>query len=165
VTERQSHGAYRDVADLARRVRLGRKHLETLAAAGALASLGVSRRQALWSAGVLADEHGRPHLGHRTGGDRTPWCQPPLPGTAVGSRAPDLPEMSAQERHVADLRLTGVSTETHPLAFLRTALAEDGVVEVVRVGQQGNGATGACGWGCHSPSASVHGCRDRLPQH
>ena len=140
VTERQSHGAYRDVADLARRVRLGRKHLETLAAAGALASLGVSRRQALWSAGVLADEHGRPHLGHRTGGDRTPWCQPPLPGTAVGSRAPDLPEMSAQERHVADLRLTGVSTETHPLAFLRTALAEDGVVEVVRVGQQGNGA-------------------------
>nr|WP_300338401.1 error-prone DNA polymerase [Actinomyces sp.] len=139
VAERQAHGAYRDVADLARRVRLSRRHLETLAAAGALSSLGVSRRQALWSAGALADEHGRPRLTTRAADGRTSWYQPPLPGTAVGARAPELPEMSAQERHVTDLRLTGVSTETHPLAFLRSALAEDGVVEVSGVSQQGDG--------------------------
>ncbi|WP_172119963.1 error-prone DNA polymerase [Actinomyces faecalis] len=140
VAERERHGAYADVTDLARRVRLSRRNLETLAAAGALASLGVTRRQALWSAGALAGEHGRLRTGQ---GRDTAWYQPPLPGTAVGATAPVLREMTPQERHAADLRLTGVSTETHPLAFLRGALAEDGVVEVASLPSLGN-AVRAC---------------------
>ncbi|QPL04515.1 MULTISPECIES: error-prone DNA polymerase [Actinomyces] len=144
VSEREAHGAYRNVADLARRVRLSRARLENLAAAGALASLGMSRREALWSAGALAGEHGtrhtvrlsaRPAGGHQSDGvagasaeQPAAWYQPTLPGTTPGVRAPQLRAMSAHEEHVADLRLTGVSAFTHPLAFLRPLLQADGVM-------------------------------------
>ena len=147
VSEREAHGPYRDVADLARRVRLSRTHLESLAAAGALTCLGASRREALWAAGALAGEHGSRHGGRRPGaGTRTPtgaqvataWYQPALPGTTPGARAPRLSDMSAHEEHVADLRLTGVSTSTHPIAFLRPLLEADGVLsadELLRGGR------------------------------
>ena len=51
VTERRTHGPYRDLADLARRVSLSRSRLEALAVSGALDSLGTERRQALWLPG------------------------------------------------------------------------------------------------------------------
>ncbi|MGK2348083.1 error-prone DNA polymerase [Actinomyces sp. W5033] len=169
VSEREAHGLYQDIADLARRVRLSRTHLENLAAAGALTSLGVSRREALWAAGVLADEHGSRHTlrpprrgtaGNAASAREAParvrkaasarepgpavtrrtigpglgtqqpaaWYQPTLPGTTPGARAPRLRAMSAYEEHATDLRLTGVSTSTHPLAFLRPLLQADGVL-------------------------------------
>lgn len=230
VAERAAHGPFRDVADLARRVRLSRARLETLAASGALASLGVERREALWAAGVLAGEYGQRHLlggtprsgasrtgqprsgasrlegptapgesrqagtsrsrnrtGRRRRGPRaviagsaglagstgltgltgtagsaspgvpaqdpsgaltlpasprpasarpastqppTAWYQPPLPGTAVGARAPELVEMTSQERQVADLRLTGVTTEGYPTSYVRDSLTEAGVLRI-----------------------------------
>ena len=128
-------------------MRLSRTHLESLAAAGALTCLGASRREALWAAGALAGEHGSRHGGRRPGaGTRTPtgtqppaaWYQPALPGTTPGARAPRLRDMSAHEEHVADLRLTGVSTSTHPIAFLRPLLEADGVLsadELLRGGR------------------------------
>ena len=139
VSERLTHGPYADVADLARRVRLSRRRLETLAAAGALASLGVGRRQALWAAGALSEEHGRP-------GPRRPasqaggrWYQPPLPGTAVGARAPRLPPMTDRERQAADLRLTGTSTRGFPTVFVRPDLARSGVLPIAEAARRGAG--------------------------
>ena len=209
VAERDAHGPYADVADLARRVRLSRARLETLAACGALASLGVERREALWAAGVLAGEYGQRHLltgpssqregraqhsvrtsrrrrgsarpvltapsggrGPGTGSGAAPlqgshpndparaalsaestepvqaaqpaepvqaWYQPPLPGTAVGAHAPALREMTAHERQVADLRLTGVSAESYPTVFLREGLTDSGVIPVSEVARREDG--------------------------
>ena len=138
VTERCAHGPYRDLADLARRVSLSRSRLESLAVSGALDSLGVERRQALWAAGVLADEHGRRRGASRQGPEV--WCQPTLPGTAVGAQAPTLPTMTDLERQAADLSLTGVSTQGSPLRLLRPSLAADGVLSAADLVDQEHGS-------------------------
>lgn len=138
VTERRAHGPYRNLADLARRVSLSRSRLESLAVSGALDSLGVERRQALWAAGVLSDEHGRRRGASRQG--QGAWCQPTLPGTAVGAQAPTLPTMTDRERQAADLSLTGVSTQGSPLRLLRPSLAADGVLSTADLADQEHGS-------------------------
>ena len=138
VTERCAHGPYQDLADLARRVSLSRSRLESLAVSGALDSLGVERRQALWAAGVLSDEHGRRRGASRQGPEV--WCQPTLPGTAVGAQAPTLPTMTDRERQAADLSLTGVSTQGSPLRLLRASLTADGVLSAADLADQEHGS-------------------------
>ena len=137
VAERRAHGPYRDLADLARRVSLSRPNLETLAASGALDSLGVERRRALWAAGVLSDEHGR----HRGASHQDPgaWFQPTLPGTIAGAVAPALPAMTSREQQVADLSLTGVSTYGSPLTLLRPGLSAEGVLTTADLSDQDHG--------------------------
>ena len=139
VSERLERGPYTDVADLARRVRLSCRHLEILAASGALGSLGVDRRQALWSAGVLAGESGESgEYGRVVGesgktGETGHWYQPPLPGTAIGARAPHLTPMTARERQTADLRLTGTSVQGCPTIFVRPELVRAGILRIADV--------------------------------
>ena len=137
VAERRAHGPYRDLADLARRVSLSRSNLETLAASGALDSLGVERRRALWAAAVLSDEHGR----HRGASHQDPgaWFQPTLPGTVAGAVAPALPAMTSREQQVADLSLTGVSTHGSPLTLLRPGLSAEGVLTTADLSDQEHG--------------------------
>ncbi|WP_345638324.1 helix-hairpin-helix domain-containing protein, partial [Rugosimonospora acidiphila] len=103
--ERRAHGPYRDPADLARRAALTTAHLEALATADAFASLGLSRREALWAAGAAAQERE----------DR-------LPGTVTGVAAPMLPGMDAVDELVADVWATGLSPDTHPVSFARAHL-------------------------------------------
>lgn len=139
VSERLERGPYTDVADLARRVRLSRRHLEILAASGALGSLGVDRRQALWSAGALAGEFGESRgygrVVDESGkmGETGHWYQPPLPGTAIGARAPHLTPMTARERQTADLRLTGTSVQGCPTIFVRPELVRAGILRIADV--------------------------------
>ena len=139
VSERLERGPYTDVADLARRVRLSRRHLEILAASGALGSLGVDRRQALWSAGALAGESGESRgygrVVDESGkmGETGHWYQPPLPGTAIGARAPHLTPMTARERQTADLRLTGTSVQGCPTIFVRPELVRAGILRIADV--------------------------------
>lgn len=113
VAERTEHGPFRDLRDLARRVRLRTPQLESLATAGALESLGVERREALWAAGALAQE-----------GPDT------LPGVAVGITAPQLPGMSEVELAVADVWATGVSVGSYPTQYVRDGLVAAGVLTV-----------------------------------
>ena len=137
VAERRAHGPYRDLADLARRVSLSRSNLETLAASGALDSLGVERRRALWAAAVLSDEHGRRRgASHQ---DPGAWFQPTLPGTIAGAVAPALPAMTSREQQVADLSLTGVSTHGSPLTLLRPGLSAEGVLTTADLSDQEHG--------------------------
>jgi error-prone DNA polymerase len=114
--DRARDGPYRDLADLARRVRLTVPQAEALATAGALGSFGVDRRAALWAAGVVAAV--RPEQ---------------LPGTAVGLDAPALPGMTPVELTVADVWATGVSPYTHPIAHLRERLDRFGAVAIDRL--------------------------------
>jgi error-prone DNA polymerase len=120
VGERE-RGTYRSVADLAARSGAGAGTLERLAWAGACDSLVEGplegrRRQALWLLGVAA------------------------PGIPVGRRgelgtqlalpldlhdAPQLRELDAWDRLLADYGSTGVTLHEHPLELLRPGLPED----------------------------------------
>ena len=102
---------YRDAEDLARRTGAGLPALEALATAGALDSLGPSRRAALWTVGAVAQS--RP--------DR-------LAGIVTGAEAPTLPGMGPAEVAAADLWSTGISADGHPTLFVRDQLDRMGVV-------------------------------------
>ncbi|QWW18734.1 error-prone DNA polymerase [Schaalia sp. 19OD2882] len=108
IVEARKEGRFLDVADLARRARLSTREVELLAKAGALASLGMSRREGLWVAGAVGC------------GD---WVQPFIPGTEVGTRAPLLPEMSPAEELVHDHLSMGLTCGDHPIAHVREWLA------------------------------------------
>ncbi|WP_307645408.1 error-prone DNA polymerase [Nocardia uniformis] len=110
VAARES-GPYRSFLDLTNRVELTVPQAEALATAGTLASLGITRRQALWAAGAAAGE--RP--------DR-------LPGTGATTDAPALPGMSELELAAADVWATGVSPGSYPTEFLRPRLDALGVI-------------------------------------
>ncbi|MCD9623582.1 error-prone DNA polymerase [Rhabdothermincola salaria] len=117
VAERDAHGPYTSMEDLARRVALSRDTLEALATAGVFARLDdgtgrpLDRRRALWAAGAVA----------QGGADR-------LAGVVTGVEAPPLPGMSDREVATADLWATGVAPDGHPTRFVRHQLAERGVV-------------------------------------
>ena len=111
--ERERGGPYRDLADLARRVRLTVPQAEALATAGAFGCFGVDRRSALWAAGVVAAV--RPEQ---------------LPGTAVGLAAPALPGLTDVELTAADVWATGVSPGSHPMQHLRERLDALGAVRI-----------------------------------
>jgi error-prone DNA polymerase len=104
---------FSDMEDLVRRVpRVQQAHLESLATAGVFDEcFGARRRDALWSAGAVAQS--RP--------DR-------LAGITVGATAPYLPGMAPMEQLVADLWSTGISTRGHPTELLRGELSRLGVV-------------------------------------
>lgn len=117
---------FSSLADLAARARLSAKHVESLAAAGALTDLGVSRREGLW----VADVVGKPQ-----------WHQPYLPGTEPGGQPPSLAPMSASERTVTDYRVLGLSVERHPMTLLRDQLRERGITPLSELPQMRNGTS------------------------
>lgn len=107
----RSTGPYTSFLDLTGRVELTVAQAESLATAGALGCLGITRREALWAAGAAAGE--RP--------DR-------LPGTGAATAAPALPGMSELELAAADVWATGVSPGSYPTEFLRPQLDALGVI-------------------------------------
>jgi error-prone DNA polymerase len=118
--ERERDGPYRDLADLAGRVRLTVPKAEALATAGAFGCFGVDRRSALWAAGVVAAVR-----------------SDQLPGTAVGLDAPALPGLTDAELTVADVWATGVSPDSHPVQHLRERLDGLGAVRIDRLDEIG----------------------------
>ncbi|WP_433049541.1 error-prone DNA polymerase [Dactylosporangium sp. CS-033363] len=110
---RHDGGPYTSLTDVARRAGLSAVHLEALATADAFASLGLTRREALWAAGAAARE-----TANR------------LPGTVGGQHAPMLPGMDAVERMVADVWATGLAPDAHPAQFARPYLDTIGAVSV-----------------------------------
>ncbi len=107
---------YTSMEDLARRTGAGLEVLEALATAGAFGSLGLDRRQALWSAGAVSQS--KP--------DR-------LAGVVTGAAAPQLPGMADWEEANADLWATGVSPDGHPTLFVRAELERLGVLTADRL--------------------------------
>ncbi len=103
---------YTSIDDVARHAGLNVTQLEAMATAGAYDCFDLDRREALWSAGAVA-EAARPGT---------------IPGVVVGVSAPPLPGMSAVETTAADLWATGVSPNSHAMAHMRPALAARGCV-------------------------------------
>ncbi len=77
--------------------------LEALAEAGALRSLGMDRRTALWQAGLV----------------EPPASFPLLSLAAPPRGTPDLPAMRPEDHVAADYRATGLSLRAHPMGLLR----------------------------------------------
>jgi error-prone DNA polymerase len=103
------------VGELARRADLHRDEVERLAEIGALAGLGLKRREALWQVSALR------------GGL--------LAGVASKTPSP-LQEMTPFEETLADYRGTGITTAPHLMAHLRPALRRKNILsakDLVRV--------------------------------
>lgn len=110
IEEARRHGPFGSIADVARRADLTVPQAEALARAGAFACFGLSRRQALWEAGVAATEH-----------------EGMLPGLSQ-PEAPALPGMSAFEIVATDILATGVTPGTQPMEMFRATLDAHGIV-------------------------------------
>lgn len=95
---------FSDIADLSRRADLNVTQVESLATAGALDCFGLSRRQALWQAGVAATER-----------------EGMLPGLSAIT-APALPGMSALELMATDIAATGITHDRQPMSMVRELL-------------------------------------------
>lgn len=108
---RQIGGRFPSREDLAQRTGLDVKAFEALAAAGALASLGMGRREGIWAAGSLA----------RLGPDRLALVE--------GVSGPPLAPMEPAEVMQAELWSTGISP-AHPVEFLRTRLDAAGCTRI-----------------------------------
>jgi len=98
-------GEFASPEDLAFRTGLDVDSLEGLAAAGALESIGLGRREGMWAAGALAE------------------IDPERLPLSPGVEAPGLEEMTEEESHRADLWSTGVSAR-HPMSFVRDQLED-----------------------------------------
>jgi len=123
VEQRDRHGAYEDLADLARRTGLTAPQLEALATAGAFDCLGLTRREALWEASRAAQE--RP--------DR-------FAGVTAAGPPPTLPGMSDVETTTADLWATGITTGVHPVQHVRDQLTTAGILSAAQLRQADNGS-------------------------
>jgi error-prone DNA polymerase len=105
----QRDGPFRSVTDLARRSGASRATLARLAAADALRSLGLNRREAVWQVLALSDE------------------PPLLHGLEPAEPAPDLPELSMRDVVLADYDTIGLSLNAHPMSLIREDLNRLGV--------------------------------------
>lgn len=109
---------YVDGADLARRARLTRREMDLLAQAGALGTLGVSRRVAVWEAGQCGSEI--------TG-------QMVLPGLEIVVKAPEFHPMDMSEIARVDYQSMRMTPESHPFEHIRQRLEKEGVISAVSV--------------------------------
>jgi error-prone DNA polymerase len=114
VAAREEGGPFRDVADLARRVRLERPLLEALVRSGACDCLGERRRDLLWELGLVV----RPQTVAGSGGEAQQLALP-LDATV---ETPELRDLTPWERMLGEYRGTSVSVGTHPIELLRPHL-------------------------------------------
>ncbi|WP_343526263.1 error-prone DNA polymerase [Sphingomonas sp.] len=114
------HAPYGTIESVAIRAQLPRRALDLLAQADAYRSLGQGRREGQWEA------------------RRMKSAQLPL---FAAMQAPEmaaepdvtLPPMALSEEVTADYRATRLSLKGHPMAFLRTELAAEGIVSAADI--------------------------------
>ncbi len=126
IESEQARRPFASVEDLARRCGLHAPELETLASLGALQGLGgaakpLPRRAALWQAARV----GRP-----TG---------PLLETLPDDAPSPLPEMTTQEKTLADYAGLQLTLGPHPVAFFREGLARQGVLPAAELPRHRDG--------------------------
>jgi error-prone DNA polymerase len=108
IERERAGGFFEDVADFSRRCRLRPEEMTLLAYSGALSSLGLSRREALWQVAEVSRPLGT--------------LYEDLPLSSSSQESP-LPEMSAIQETTADYRATDLTAGPHLLEHLRPALA------------------------------------------
>ncbi len=111
---------FADFYDFVERTGLDHRALESLAMAGALESLGISRREGIWRAGC---GHGR------SSGSEARAPRLPRIGAEIGPPG-GVPEMKPFEETVGELWSLGISPESHLMEHYRPALSAAGVLSV-----------------------------------
>jgi error-prone DNA polymerase len=119
---------FQDVADLWRRARVPRASIERIAAADAMRSLGLDRRQALWDVRALSQDAPLPLFAHAE-----------RDGMGVEAKV-ELPAMGLSEHVVNDYQTLRLSLKAHPVSFLRQRLAAGRVVACEDLKHMKNGA-------------------------
>src|SRR5688572_1690868 len=110
VSEREVRGEFLGVGDLARRVPLDARELEALLRSGACDRWG-KRRDLLWELGLVT----RPQTVQREHKQLSLELDPTV-------ATPELSDLTAWERMLADYATTSVSIDVHPLTLLRPHL-------------------------------------------
>ena len=124
VDERERTGPYRSLVDFLRRTpaALKRPAIENLIWVGGFESLGLSRRELLWQAGLWLGPESDPD---RTGGrDDHPQTELPLDDPYAGLAFPGL---DAPDRLIAEYRMLHFAASLHPLSLVRDHLPPDTV--------------------------------------
>ena len=123
-------GGYDSIRDLWLRTGLSPSILERLAEADAFASLGLTRRDALWAV-----------QGLNRAGDRDDL--PLLRGLVFTPLEPDanLPPMPLGAEVIEDYRFLSLSLKGHPVSFLRTRLDARGVLPCAELLRMRDGAS------------------------
>lgn len=116
-----------DVEDLKSRARLDVGSLRRLAAADAMRSMGVDRRQALWQTQALKDAPALPIFEHAE-----EKAHGPEPTVA-------LPQMPKAEHVVADYQTLRLSLKAHPMSFYRASLRSQGFKATAELQQMRHG--------------------------
>jgi len=125
---------FRHADDLAQRCALREEELAVLAEIGALASLGLSRRQALWQVARAAKPAGPLFNTHvRVAADN------PRAGRRDEVPASPLPEMSAVEHTLADFAGSGMTVGPQALEHVRRELTRRGILTASDLARQRNG--------------------------
>jgi error-prone DNA polymerase len=124
---------FASLEDLARRAHLPAAALRKLADADACASLGLTRRPALWEA-------------RRTPPDQLPLFGASECGAPELGAEPDaaLPAMPLSEEVVADYQTTRLSLKGHPMDFLRRRLAGEGIASCAETNAAPDGTKLRC---------------------
>jgi error-prone DNA polymerase len=121
IEEQRHRTPFTDTADLAQRCDLPSEQLERLAHVGALASLGLSRRAALWQVSEVAGRRG------------------PLFADLPPEKGSPLPEMVPRDQTVADYAGLHLTTGPHLMAYVREELDDRGVVPVAELEKHRDG--------------------------
>lgn len=116
IVDARQRRPFTSLEDFARDTALPKRALILLADADAFRSLGVDRREALWTVRRLPDD-----------------VPLPLFEAAIAREQPDefsaaLPEMPKSEHVVADYQTARLSLKGHPMEFLRESFTHEGVL-------------------------------------
>jgi len=125
IERERARGLFEDVADLQRRCALRTDEITRLAYAGALTSLGISRRTALWQVAEVSRPMGT--------------LYETLPLSSSSQNSP-LPEMSAVQETTADYQATDLTAGPHLLEHLRPALAARSILSAAELRNVPEGA-------------------------
>lgn len=115
LSEKRAAG-YDQPDDIRRRAQVSRRGLETLAAADAFGSMGLNRREALWS--VRGETEAKP----------LPLFAAADVAEQGGEEPAPLPTMPASEHVIQDYQTTRLSLKAHPLSFLRARYHKMGLL-------------------------------------
>jgi len=112
IERERARAPFTDAADLTQRCGLTTEQLERLAHVGALASLGLSRRAALWQVSEVGGRRG------------------PLFADLPPEKASPLTEMDPLDETVADYAGLHLTTGPHLMAYVRSEMDRRGVIPV-----------------------------------
>lgn len=110
IHERQTRGPFKDLSDVIRRTQLNKSTLIQLASAGALESLGLDAREALWKIQAMSLD------------PRSLFFGESLYGEDTHEDHAHIPEESDWEKLNREYQMQGYSILKHPLGILRPAL-------------------------------------------